>query len=50
MQVFLIEALNLEPNCIFIIKIVNLSYYYKVLYLILIAEFLAIKTIRPEAK
>lgn len=45
---FLVESPGLEPGGVSTSKVVNLSYYYKVSYLVLVAEFPIMKTIRPE--
>lgn len=49
MQLSLVEALGLEPGSISTTKVVNLSYYYKILYLVLVVEFPAMKITRPKA-
>lgn len=50
MELFFMEAISLKSGSVSIIKVVNLFCYYKVLYLVLVAKFLRIKTTQPEAK
>lgn len=48
MQLFFMEASGLELDNVSTTKIVNLFYHNKVLYLLLVAKFSAIKTTQPE--